>query len=91
MRLKRRLEDYTELEFLLFLYEIFSNPQGLEGDDLNDYMDKLIEQFEDITEHPGKSDVLFYPKEGQEDSPEGVLKEIKEWRAQNGKPGFKSP
>ncbi|HCP3240855.1 bacteriocin immunity protein, partial [Escherichia coli] len=23
------------------------------------------------------------------DSPEGIVKEVKEWRAKNGKPGFK--
>jgi hypothetical protein len=26
---------------------------------------------------------------GREDSPEGALQEIKEWRKANGKPGFK--
>jgi hypothetical protein len=48
-----------------------------------------VKHFEAITEHPGRSDVIFYPKEGQEDSPEGILKEVKEWRALNNKPGFK--
>jgi len=55
------------------------------------YKDKLLQHFELITEHPEKSDVIYCPKEGQEDSPEGILKEVKEWRAKNGKPGFKSP
>lgn len=32
---------------------------------------------------------LFYPSKTREDTPEGVVKEIKEWRAANGKPGFK--
>ncbi|WP_288095641.1 bacteriocin immunity protein, partial [Pseudomonas sp.] len=43
-----------------------------------------------VTEHPDRSDVIFYPREGQEDSPEGILKEVKAWRASNNKPGFKS-
>ncbi|RMS18304.1 Colicin/pyocin immunity protein [Pseudomonas savastanoi] len=43
-----------------------------------------------MTEHPAQTDVIFYPEEGQEDTPEGILKTIKEWRAKNGKPGFKT-
>ena len=86
---KNKLEDYTETEFLLFLREFFENTNNLEGDALNDYTDSLLDHFEAITEHPDRSDVLFYPKEGREDSPEGVLKEVKEWRAANNKPGFK--
>ncbi|ANI53640.1 colicin transporter [Pseudomonas sp. DR 5-09] len=42
-----------------------------------------------ISEHPSGSDILYYPAEGVEDSPAGALKAIKEWRAANGKPGFK--
>lgn len=39
-------------------------------------------------QHPDGTDIIFYPKEDEEDSPEGVLKRIKEWRAANGLPGF---
>lgn len=35
------------------------------------------------------SDLIYYPRDDREDSPEGIVKEIKEWRAANGKPGFK--
>ncbi|MHC8339549.1 bacteriocin immunity protein [Pseudomonas sp. HLT2-19-2] len=87
---KNRLEDYTEAEFLLFIREFFEHSNELEGEALNEYTDRLLDHFEEVTEHPGRSDVIFYPKEGQEDSPEGVLKEVKEWRALNNKPGFKS-
>ena len=64
-------------------------------------IDKMVEKLEDdedvqnvleferITEHPNGSDVIFYPPKGREDSPERVVKEVKEWRARNGKPGFK--
>ncbi|WP_218189439.1 MULTISPECIES: bacteriocin immunity protein [unclassified Pseudomonas] len=40
----------------------------------------------------GVCDISFRtePKQGREDSPEGILNEIKIWRAENGKPGFKS-
>nr|CCA64314.1 colicin E2 immunity protein [Escherichia coli] len=32
---------------------------------------------------------LYYPRDDREDSHEGIVKEVKEWRAKNGKPGFK--
>ncbi|RMM38271.1 Colicin/pyocin immunity protein [Pseudomonas amygdali pv. lachrymans] len=54
-------------------------------------MDRLVKHFVKVTEHPAQTDVIFYPEEGQEDTPEGILKTIKEWRAKNGKPGFKTP
>ncbi|MBJ2348400.1 MULTISPECIES: bacteriocin immunity protein [Pseudomonas] len=86
---KEKLEDYTEAEFLAFLGEFFHQTSGLKGAALEKYRDELLRHFEQITEHPSRSDVIFYPKEGQEDSPEGILKEIKEWRTRNNKPGFK--
>ncbi|WP_177431651.1 bacteriocin immunity protein, partial [Pseudomonas huaxiensis] len=30
-----------------------------------------------------------FPPPGSEDSPEGVVNRVKEWRAANNKPGFK--
>ena len=89
MLFKNALEEYTEAEFLTFLEELFHNTSGLEGESLEKYLDSLVDHFERVTEHSDGSDVLFYPKEGQEDSPEGILKEVKEWRARNNKPGFK--
>lgn len=89
MNFKDKLEDYTEAEFLTFLRGFSDFPDELHGKELETYLDRLLTHFELITEHPGRSDVIFYPKEGQEDSPEGILKEVKEWRAANNKPGFK--
>lgn len=89
MIFKEKLEDYTEAEFLSFLREFSHYPSGLKDRELEAYLDRLLTHFERVTEHPGRSDVIFYPKEGQEDSPEGILKEVKEWRALNNKPGFK--
>jgi hypothetical protein len=89
MILKDKLQDYTEAEFLLFLKEFFEDTNGLTGDALSQYTSKLMQHFENITEHPRKSLVLTRPINGREDSPDGVLQEIKEWREANGKPGFK--
>lgn len=90
MNFKDKLEYYTEAEFLAFLENIFTTHNHLTAEEFELFVRKHVKHFEKITEHPEKSDVIFYPKEGQEDSPQGVLKEIKEWRAANGKPGFKS-
>ncbi|EEQ04693.1 Colicin-E7 immunity protein [Yersinia bercovieri ATCC 43970] len=42
-----------------------------------------------VSEHPSGSDLIFYPEDGADDSPEGILETIKKWRAENGKPSFK--
>ncbi|WP_434703844.1 bacteriocin immunity protein [Pseudomonas sp. Z1-12] len=43
-----------------------------------------------ISEHPSGSDLLYYPEAGKS-GPEAVVKEVKEWRAANGKPGSSNP
>lgn len=88
MILKEKLEDYTEAEFLTFLRGFFENDSGLSGEAFSEYSVKRMRHFEKVTEHPRKRLVLTRPI-GREDSPEGVLEEIKEWRKANGKPGFK--
>ncbi|WP_248742872.1 MULTISPECIES: bacteriocin immunity protein [unclassified Pseudomonas] len=89
MKNTARIEDYTESEFRAFLTELFEGGEELSGDEFDRYMMRRVIHFELVTEHPDRSDVIFYPKEGREDSPEGILKEVKEWRALNNKPGFK--
>jgi len=85
----KKITEYTELEFLELLNYIFYGRKHLKGKEHERSTERFVDYFEAITEHSRGSDVLFYPREGQEDSPAGILKEVKEWRAQNGKPGFK--
>lgn len=85
MNYDKKITEFTESEFLNFVRSIFDPTNTTENEDV----DKVL-YFEKITEHPDGADIIFYPSEGQEDSPEGVVKIIKEWRAANGKPGFKS-
>ncbi|BFI68291.1 colicin immunity protein E2 [Yersinia pseudotuberculosis] len=75
--------DYTESEFLELVKELFNVEKTTEED-----INNLIE-FKRLCEHPAGSDLIFYPDDNREDSPEGVVKEVKKWRAENGKPGFK--
>ena len=86
----KKISDYTELEFLELLNYIFYGRKHLKGKEHERSTEAFVDYFVEVTEHPRRGDVLFYPSEGQEDSPEGILKEVKEWRAQNGKPGFKA-
>lgn len=49
----------------------------------------MVLEFERLSEHPKGSDVIFYPDQGKDYSPEGIVREVKEWRRENGKSGFK--
>ncbi|HDT1601469.1 TPA: bacteriocin immunity protein [Enterobacter sichuanensis] len=79
-----KIEDYTEELFLEFVRKYFYVSDTTEAEDI-----KNILEFKRLTQHPDGSDLIYYPKEGREDSPEGVVQEVKEWRRENGKPGFK--
>lgn len=78
------ISDYTEQEFLGFVADIFDTGARSEEEDV-----LLVNEFRRLTEHPGGSDLIYYPKGDREDSPAGVVQEVKQWRAANGKPGFK--
>ncbi|WP_256573476.1 MULTISPECIES: bacteriocin immunity protein [unclassified Pseudomonas] len=73
----------TESEFLAFVIKIFESQHDSE----NEQTEAVLE-FIRITEHPYKADLIYYPEAGK-DNPEAVVNEIKNWRAANGKPGFK--
>ncbi|ADO48114.1 bacteriocin immunity protein [[Enterobacter] lignolyticus] len=82
---KSGISDFTELEFLAFVTELCNFDERTEKED-----ETLVKAFERLTEHPDGSDLIFYPRDDREDSPEGIVQEVKEWRAANGKPGFKA-
>ncbi|MCI0913109.1 bacteriocin immunity protein [Pseudomonas putida] len=89
MTQKQRLPDYTEAEFLAFVSDLFEDRTGLKGSELEKHRISTALLFEELTEHPDGCDVIYYPPEGSDDSPQGVVNRVKEWRAANGKPGFK--
>lgn len=84
MTLKDRYEDYTESEYLNVINRLFQGRFPSEKEH-----DAFVDNIVSTSEHPNGTGVLYYPEEGVEDGPEGVLKAIKTWRAANGKPGFK--
>lgn len=84
-KLKRKIEDYTESEFIDFLSDIFLVKSANEAEH-----NLWVRHFREVAEYPGGTDILFYPLPDADCSPEGVVKTIKQWRAENGKPGFRS-
>lgn len=81
----KNLSDYTEIQFAVFINEIHSANKSASDEKLG----QLLQQFRTITEHPSGTDLIFYPEDGADDSPEGIVQTIKEWRKANGLPGFK--
>jgi len=80
-----KLEEFTEAEFLAYLKELWDAEFKSEAESV-----EAVRKFVAIADHPSGSDLLFFPPATRPDTPEGVLQEIKEWRAVNGKPLFKS-
>ncbi|WP_149088622.1 bacteriocin immunity protein [Pseudomonas prosekii] len=81
--LKNSLSGYSESEFLELIKEICS-AAGTEA-----YQDELLENFIEVTGNPAASDWIYYPEDGEDDSPDGILKTVKAWRAAEGLGGFK--
>ncbi|WDG78831.1 bacteriocin immunity protein [Pseudomonas chlororaphis] len=77
------LLEYTESDFLKLLEEI-CNAVGTEK-----YQDQLLEHFIEMTGNPAASDWIYYPEDGEDDSPKGILKTVQDWRKANGLPGLK--
>ncbi|CCV63464.1 bacteriocin immunity protein [Yersinia enterocolitica] len=81
---EKTISDYTESEFLELVKKLF-NVENTSEEDIQNLM-----EFKRLCEHPAGSDLIYYPEAHQEDSPEGIVAEIKKWRSENGKPGFMS-
>jgi protoporphyrinogen oxidase len=83
---KSSISEYTEGEFVALLEELAKEDEEAENDDR---ADMLLLHFEKISEHPAGSDLIYYPESGADNSPEGVTRIVKDWRAAQGLPGFK--
>lgn len=81
----KKFQDYTESEFLEFVTKICSADFETEAEH-----DNAIWEFSQATEYPTGWNVIYHPEPNADNSPAGVVKTVKEWRAANGKPGFKT-
>ncbi|WP_416421483.1 bacteriocin immunity protein [Pseudomonas sp. App30] len=88
MKLTHKLEEYTEAEFLALIEKLFD--RTIDDEEYLEFSEKFALHFEAITEHPEGTNVIFYPPPDREDSPQGILDEVKRYRAEAGKPGFKT-
>lgn len=66
------LRDYTESEFLSLVRKICTATSETEEDG-----NCQVREFERLAEHPSGADLIFYPEDGKDDSPEGVVQEVK--------------
>ncbi|EGQ9120265.1 TPA: bacteriocin immunity protein [Vibrio parahaemolyticus] len=83
--MKNSITDFSEVEFLQFVEEIFKENVS----DTDDVLDELLEQFEDITQHPDGTDLIYYPETPEDGTPENIVRIVKEWRLAQGLACFK--
>lgn len=83
--MKNSIADFSEVEFLQFVEEIFKENVS----DTDDVLDELLEQFEDITQHPDGTDLIYYPETPEDGTPENIVRIVKEWRLAQGLACFK--
>lgn len=81
---KKALADFTRAEFLQFVDDT-SRVIEPENNDL------WVDHFISLVPHPAGSDLLFWPEEGADDSPEGIVAEIERYCIQNNLPCFSDP
>ncbi|NIF26012.1 bacteriocin immunity protein [Pantoea sp. Tr-811] len=86
MKDKKNISDFTENEFLKLIISI-ADP----ADDVSEKeLDARILDFKEISEHPSGSDLIYWPEADGLDTPEEILRIVKEWRAAKQLPGFKA-
>ncbi len=85
MKLKQSFSEYTKDEFLLLMKEILKENTA----PTDERLDKLLQHFELITEHPEGTDLIYYAASDTESTIEAITERVENWRATNNKPGFK--
>ncbi len=83
--IKNSITNYTKDEFLDFIKDIHRKNRESVSDEV---LFKMIDHFEEISEHPDGSDLIYY-SEGYDATPEGVVDAVKKWRIEQGLPCFK--
>lgn len=86
MILKKKYSDYTESEFLDFLKELYR----ANAEEPDEILAPLLDHFSKVTEHPNGTDLIYWPESDEQSEIEAVHSIVKAWRADNGKPGFKT-
>lgn len=82
--MKDRIEEYTEAEFKKLVQDICSVNVASE-----DEHTQLVRLFCRLTQHPDGSDLIYYPDDEADATPERITEIVKNWRADQGLPRFK--
>ncbi len=83
--MKQAITEFSESEFTQFVEKIFKENVA----ETDDVLDELLEQFESLTEHPDGSDLIYYPDDPADATPERIVEIVKQWRTSQGLPCFK--
>ncbi|MBF7142549.1 MULTISPECIES: bacteriocin immunity protein [Pseudomonas] len=75
-----------ELMDSILLIDAYIADESMDEDKLTD----AIFRFEELSQHPAGSDLLFWPEPGADSSLEGIVAEVERWRLENGLPGLES-
>ena len=76
--------NYTKQDFIILVEKICNDDYETE----QEHIDAVL-FFEKLTQHPDGSDLIFYPENLGDDSPERITEIVKEWRESQGLPCFK--
>jgi hypothetical protein len=79
------ISDYTENQLLELITKICESGYATEEEQID-----AVLLFEELTEHPDGSDLIYYANSDEDASPEAIIKKVIAWRLANGKPGFKT-
>lgn len=67
MLMTTRIEDISRDEFLQLIKDIFNVSKN------RDIHDELIDRFEELSQHPDGSDLMFYPENQEDSTPERIV------------------
>jgi hypothetical protein len=88
----KKMEEYTENEIIEILNEFYSDLRSSpspKGQELEEYLDVILDKIITVVGTPKAGDFIYYPTKPENDSPEGVIEEIVNWRKSQGLPLFK--
>ena len=82
--MKNQISEYSELKFVKLVTDICEVNTSNEQDHAD-----LVMHFCQITEHPDGSDLIYYPEDPEDATPERITEIVREWRTSQGLPCFK--
>ncbi|MFP1935637.1 bacteriocin immunity protein [Lonsdalea quercina] len=80
----QKLNDYTQDDFLQFVKDIVEANSSTEDEHY-----AWVHHFEKIVGHPSGNGIIYYPENGCDGTPEGIVEFVLEWRKSKGLPLFK--